>query len=94
MNLFRKMALAAAVIVAIGFGSSVKADLILAGAVDLSGTGLGTVPTVLALKPDYANRTSYVIAPNGTIVYQYTSLNPYRHVSNTLAALKTWSAKP
>lgn len=49
---------------------------------------------VLALKPDYANRTSYVIAPNGTIVYQYTSLNPYRHVSNTLAALKTWSAKP
>ena len=49
---------------------------------------------VLAFKPDYSNRTSYVIAPNGTIVYQYTSLNPYRHVSNTLAALKTWSAKP
>ena len=37
---------------------------------------------VLTLKPEYANRTSYVIAPNGTIVYQYTSLNPYRHVSN------------
>lgn len=49
---------------------------------------------VMALKPDYANRTSYVIAPNGSIVYQYTSLNPYRHVSNTLAALKSWSAKP
>lgn len=49
---------------------------------------------VLAFKPDYSNRTSYVIAPNGTIVYQYTSLNPYRHVSNTLAALKAWSAKP
>jgi peroxiredoxin len=49
---------------------------------------------VLAFKPDYSNRTSYVIAPNGTIVYQYTSLNPYRHVSNTLAALKTWAAKP
>lgn len=49
---------------------------------------------VLAFKPDYSNRTSYVIAPNGTIVYQYTSLNPYRHVSNTLAALKSWSAKP
>jgi peroxiredoxin len=48
---------------------------------------------VLALKPDYANRTSYVIAPNGTIVYQFTSLNPYRHVSNTLGALKTWAAK-
>lgn len=49
---------------------------------------------VMAFKPEFSNRTSYVIAPNGTIVYQYTSLNPYRHVSNTLAALKTWAAKP
>jgi peroxiredoxin len=49
---------------------------------------------VLAFKPDFSNRTSYVIAPNGNIVYQYTSLNPYRHVSNTLAALKAWAAKP
>lgn len=48
---------------------------------------------VLSFKPDFSNRTSYVIAPNGTIIYQFTSLNPYRHVSNTLAALKSWSAK-
>lgn len=48
---------------------------------------------VLAMKPDFANRTSYVIAPDSTIVYQFTSLNPYRHVSNTLGALKTWTAK-
>jgi thioredoxin-dependent peroxiredoxin len=47
---------------------------------------------VLALKPDYANRTSYLIAPNGTIIYQFTSLNPNRHVSNTLGALKSWAA--
>jgi len=46
---------------------------------------------VLSLKPEYANRTSYVIAPNGTIVYQFTSLNPYKHVSNTLTALKGWT---
>ena len=46
---------------------------------------------VLAFKPEYANRTSYVIAPNGTIVYQYTSLNPFKHVSNTMNALKGWS---
>jgi peroxiredoxin len=45
---------------------------------------------VLALKPEYANRVSYVIAPDHTIVYQYTSLNPYRHVSNTMNALKGW----
>lgn len=48
---------------------------------------------VLAMKPDFANRTSYVIAPDSTIVYQFSSLNPYRHVSNTLGALKTWVAK-
>ncbi len=48
---------------------------------------------VLAMKPDFANRTSYVIAPDSTIVYQFSSLNPYRHVSNTLGALKTWTAK-
>jgi len=46
---------------------------------------------VLALKPDYANRTSYVISPDGKIVYQFTSLNPYRHVANTMAALKGWT---
>jgi peroxiredoxin Q/BCP len=43
---------------------------------------------VLTIKPDYANRTSYVIGQNGTIVYQYTSLNPFKHVSNTMNALK------
>ena len=48
---------------------------------------------VLALKPDYANRTSYVISPEGKIVYQFTSLNPLRHVANTMAALKGWSAQ-
>lgn len=46
---------------------------------------------VLALKPDFANRTSYVISPEGRIVYQFTSLNPYRHVANTMSALKGWT---
>lgn len=36
----------------------------------------------------FANRTSYVIAPDGKIVYAYTSLDPDRHVANTLAALR------
>src|SRR4030095_10187861 len=31
---------------------------------------------VLAIKPEYADRVSYVIAPDGHIVYAYTSLNP------------------
>jgi peroxiredoxin Q/BCP len=48
--------------------------------------------SVLAQHPQYANRTSYVIAPDGTIVYTYTSLDPSLHVENTLAALKAWQA--
>ena len=47
---------------------------------------------VLASKPEYANRTSYVIAPDGQIVYEYTSLNPEKHVENTLDALRKWTA--
>jgi thioredoxin-dependent peroxiredoxin len=46
--------------------------------------------SILAQKPDLANRTSYVIAPDGKIIYTYTSLDPTQHVDNTLAALKTW----
>jgi peroxiredoxin Q/BCP len=42
---------------------------------------------VLSQAPQYANRTSYVIAQNGTIVYSYTDLQPDKHVANTLAAL-------
>jgi peroxiredoxin Q/BCP len=31
---------------------------------------------VLAAKPEYANRTSYVIAPTGKIIYEYTAMDP------------------
>jgi thioredoxin-dependent peroxiredoxin len=47
---------------------------------------------ILSQHPQYANRTSYVIAPDGTIVYSYTSLDPTLHVQNTLTALKAWRA--
>jgi thioredoxin-dependent peroxiredoxin len=46
---------------------------------------------VLQTRPEYANRISYVIAPDGTIVYEYMSLNPTKHVEKTLQALKSWS---
>jgi peroxiredoxin len=46
---------------------------------------------VMQTRPEYANRISYVIAPNGSIVYHYMSLNPTKHVEKTLAALRTWS---
>jgi thioredoxin-dependent peroxiredoxin len=38
----------------------------------------------------YSSRTSYVIAPNGKIVYAYSSLNPDKHVENTMAAVQKW----
>jgi peroxiredoxin len=47
---------------------------------------------ILDKAPQYANRTSYVIAPDGSIVYTYTNLDPTLHVENTLAALKQWEA--
>jgi peroxiredoxin Q/BCP len=46
---------------------------------------------VMQTRPEYANRISYVIAPNGSIVYHYMSLNPTKHVEKTLAALRSWS---
>lgn len=40
-----------------------------------------------------ANRVSYVIAPDGKIIYEYTSLSPDKHVENTLRAVKEWAAQ-
>jgi peroxiredoxin Q/BCP len=48
---------------------------------------------ILAIKPEYADRVSYVIAPDGHVVYAYTSLNPEKHVEYTLDALRKWSAR-
>ncbi|OJB24492.1 peroxiredoxin [Burkholderia ubonensis] len=40
---------------------------------------------------DRANRVSYVISPEGKILYEYTSLSPDKHVENTLGAVKAWA---
>ncbi len=45
---------------------------------------------VMTLVPKYASRTSYVIAPDGKIIYSYTALSPDQHVANTLHALQQW----
>src|SRR3979490_929384 len=47
---------------------------------------------VLSAKPEYANRTSYVIAPTGKIIYEYTAMDPEKHVGNTMAAVEKWKA--
>ena len=57
---------------------------------DADGSVMKEYDAVLAQKPDYANRTSYVIAPTGQIIYSYTDLSPEEHVANTMAAVKKW----
>lgn len=47
--------------------------------------------SVLWLKPDWAKRTSYVIAPSGEVLYSYTALNPDKHVENTMAVVQKWA---
>ena len=47
----------------------------------------------LAQRPGLTNRTSYVIAPDGRIIYAYSDLNWNNHVGNTLAAVRAWRAK-
>jgi peroxiredoxin len=42
---------------------------------------------------DISGRTSYVIAPDGTIVHVYDKLDPSEHVNETLGAVKAWRAK-
>jgi thioredoxin-dependent peroxiredoxin len=48
---------------------------------------------VLPMKPELANRTSYVIAPSGEILYSYTALDPSGHVGNTLAVVQKYVAE-
>jgi peroxiredoxin len=38
------------------------------------------------------NRTSYVIAPDGRIIYAHSDLDWREHVTNTLAAVQRWQA--
>jgi peroxiredoxin len=57
---------------------------------DAGKTVIKSYDAAMMILPDYANRISYVIAPDGSIVYNYQSLNPSKHVTNTLAALQEW----
>jgi peroxiredoxin Q/BCP len=57
---------------------------------DADGSVMKEYDAILPVKPEYANRTSYVIAPTGQIIYSYTDLKPDQHVENTMAAVKKW----
>jgi peroxiredoxin Q/BCP len=57
---------------------------------DGDGSIMKEYDSVLPQNAAYANRTSYVIAPTGDIIYSYTELKPEAHVENTMAAVKKW----
>lgn len=58
--------------------------------------GAATAPVIaaydvaLAEKAGWTNRTSYVIAPNGRVIYTLTQMNPAGHVQGTLDAVKKY----
>ena len=60
-------------------------------AADEKQTVMKSFDAVLKTRPEYANRVSYVVAPDGSIVFHYMSLNPTKHVEKMLGALKTWT---
>ncbi len=47
----------------------------------------------MAILSNTADRISYVIAPDGKVLYEYSSLDPDHHVENTLKALADWKRR-
>ena len=43
---------------------------------------------LMQTRPDFANRLSYVISPDGKVAYYYQNLNPDKHVERMLNAIK------
>jgi peroxiredoxin len=39
-----------------------------------------------------SNRTSFVIAPDGRIIFEYSAFDPAGHVDKTMAAVRAWRA--
>lgn len=47
----------------------------------------------LAGRANLSNRTSYVIAPDGKVIFAYTDMQPLDHIKGTMQAVKAWRAK-
>ncbi|MDR3409354.1 MAG: peroxiredoxin [Formivibrio sp.] len=59
-------------------------------AADADAKVLKQYDVALTVMPNTAARVSFVISPQGRILYEYDSMNPDQHVSNTLKALQDW----
>ena len=64
---------------------------------DEAKTVINGFDALMQTRPDFANRLSYVISPDGKVAYYYQNLNPDKHVERTLNAVralpKTTAAK-
>ena len=61
-------------------------------AADPSGVVIKAYDAVLAKNPAYADRISYVIAPDHTVLLTHADMNPDTHVDLTMDAVKKWRA--
>ena len=59
---------------------------------DASGKISKSYDSVLIGVLGYASRTSYVIAPDGKVIYAYNAMDPDGHVTNTMKAVENWNA--
>ncbi len=48
----------------------------------------------LIMGMDISQRASYVITPDGKVLFVYSDMDPEQHVTRTLEALKAWKAGP
>lgn len=58
---------------------------------DAGHTLIKSYDAAMMIMPEYANRVSYVIGPDHSVLYSFQSLNPSKHVERTLAALREWN---
>src|SRR5580698_6084713 len=72
--------------------SSVECRNKFAVAADADQKVIKAYDAVLQKKPEYSDRTSYVIAPDHTVLMTYSDLNPDKHVDMTMDAVKKWKA--
>jgi peroxiredoxin len=61
-------------------------------AADQGGAVMKQYDAVMPGRVDVADRISYVIAPDGKVIYSYASMSPDGHVANTLEAVQRWKA--
>jgi len=71
--------------------SSVECRNKFAVAADADEKVIKAYDVVLPQKPEWSNRTSFVIAPDGKIIFEYSNLDPSSHVALTMQAVEDWN---